>query len=46
VLAQAQPTAHRFRRGATSAVELREIQPDKPRRSNCSPMRALELGDY
>src|SRR4030095_16781293 len=45
-LSQAQLTAHRFAEARTSAAQLREIQPGKPRPLELLADALIELGDY
>jgi tetratricopeptide (TPR) repeat protein len=45
-LSQAQLTAHRFAEARTTAEQLREIQPGKPRALELLTDAALELGQY
>ena len=45
-LAQAQLTAHRFAGARATALQLREMQPGKPRPLELLADAAIELGDY
>ena len=45
-LAQAQLTSHRFTEAHVSALQLREMQPGKPRPLELLADAAIELGDY